>query len=104
MVDQVGDVDRFFDLFPKYLFDARVIVTQRVDGNSGQQIQVALVGFIDQICAGSAVGEKLVPAVSPQQILFLQFFDVRQLHFLSLPSMAVLKPSMGALYLIESLA
>src|SRR5262249_43058866 len=69
VIQQIGAVNGPFDLFSKYLFDARMVVSQGVYRNPSQQIQVAFIRFINQIRARSAVGEKFVPAVGPQQIL-----------------------------------
>ena len=80
MIDQVRYVNRSLDLFSQDLLDPRMVVAQRVHGNTGQEIQIAFVRFVDQVGAASAVRQEFVPAVGSKQIFLFQLLYLRELH------------------------
>ncbi len=80
MIDQVRYVNRSFDLFSQNLLDPRMVVAQRVYGNTGEEIQIPFVLFVNQVGAASAVHQKFIAAVGSKQILLFQFFHLRELH------------------------
>src|SRR5204863_38415 len=59
VIDQVRHVQRPLDLFSKNLHDAWMVVTQRVDGDSSEQVQISFVRFIDKVGATAPVHQKL---------------------------------------------
>src|SRR5215510_1826749 len=64
MVDKVGNVNRPLDLLSQDLLHSRMVVAQRIYGDTGEQVQIALVRFIYKIGAASSVREKFVPRIS----------------------------------------
>ena len=80
MVDEIGNVYRSLDLLSQDLLDPGMVVTQSIDCNAGKQIEISLVGFVDQIDAAAAIGKKFVAGICAQQVLLFQFFYVSELH------------------------
>ena len=69
VVQEVGHVDRPFDLFSEESDDPRVVVAQGINSYACKQIQVSLVVPVDQVRAAAPFDEDVVPAVGLQQIL-----------------------------------
>lgn len=59
-------MNRSLDLLPKDLFDSSMVVTKRIDRNAGEEIEISLVGFVDEISATPTVREKLIPGIRSQ--------------------------------------
>src|SRR5215831_10018681 len=80
VIDQVGNVNRSLDLLPENLFDPRMVVSERIHGDAGEEIQISFVLFVDEVGSASAICQQLIPAVGSKEIFLFQFFYVRQLH------------------------
>src|SRR4029078_5244413 len=80
VIEQIRDMERMLDLLPQHLFHARVVVPQRIHADTGKEIEVSLVGAIDQRRAASAVDQYIVSRVGSENVFAFQFFDVAELH------------------------
>ena len=76
MVEQIRDVKRTLDLFSQNLLHAWMVVTQRIDADARQQVEITLVRRIDQIGAASAFDKNVVARVRSENVFLLEFFDV----------------------------
>ncbi len=80
MIEEIRNVQRALDLLAQHLFHARMVVTQSIHADTGQQIQIAFVGTVDENGAASAVDQDVVARIGSQDVLAFKLFYVCQLH------------------------
>ena len=68
---------RPLDLFAQHLFDARMVVSERIHRDACQQVEISFVGLIRKVGSAAFVRQKLIAGISSKKILFFQFFDLR---------------------------
>ena len=64
------------DLFSQDLLHARVVVTQGIYTDTGQEIEIAFVGCIHQVRAASTLDKNVVARIRSENVFLLEFFDV----------------------------
>ena len=73
-------MERPLDLLAQKLLDAGVVVAEGIDADAGEQVEITLIGAIDEVCPAAALHQDVVAGVCSKDVFAFEFFDVRELH------------------------
>jgi hypothetical protein len=80
MVKKIADMEGLLDLLSNDVVDTRVVVTESIDRDAGQQIDVALSRVVINNAAPPFVDEKRVLLIIANQVFRFGLRDLLQVH------------------------
>ena len=76
VVEKVRNVKGTLDLFAQHLFDARMVIPESIDADTCEQVQIPLVGGVDQINTTASLDQDIVASISTQNVSLFEILDV----------------------------